>query len=68
MSALDAGAAAGWTGHARRDRFHHSGRLRDQRTGFAMTGLLSRKIIPGLCTLSAATYLITRDNKVRARA
>ena len=42
------------------------GTIRDLRTGLAMTGPLSRKIILGLCTLFAGPYPIGRDDHVRA--
>jgi dienelactone hydrolase len=44
------------------------GTIRDLRTGLAMTGPTSRKIILGLCTMLAAPYPIGRDDSVRARA
>jgi dienelactone hydrolase len=44
------------------------GTIRDLRTGLAMTGPFSRKIILGLCTLFAGPYPIGRDDRVRARA
>ncbi len=47
--------------HVERD-----GTIRDLRTGLAMTGPLSRKIILGLCTLFAGPYPIGRDDQVRA--
>jgi dienelactone hydrolase len=47
-------------------RVSREGRIRDLRTGLAMTGPFSRKIILGLCTLFAGPYLIGRDDHVRA--
>ena len=44
------------------------GTIRDLRTGLAMTGATSRKIILGLCTMLADPYPIGRDDTVRARA
>jgi dienelactone hydrolase len=44
------------------------GTIRDRRTGLAMTGPFSRKIILGLCTLFAGPYPIGRDDGVRAQA
>jgi hypothetical protein len=38
------------------------------RTGLAITGPLSCKIIPGPCGLFAGTCLIGRDNRTTARA
>src|SRR3954453_307919 len=45
-----------------------NGTIRDLRTGLAMTGPFSRKIILGLCTLFAGPYPIGRDDHVRARS
>src|SRR5690242_10780499 len=44
------------------------GTIRDRKTGLAMSGPFSRKIILGLCTLFAGPYLIGRDDAVRERA
>lgn len=44
------------------------GTVRDLRTGLAMTGPFSRKIILGLCTLFAGPYPIGRDDRVRGVA
>jgi len=44
------------------------GTIRDRRTGLAMTGPFSRKIILGLCTLFAGPYPIGRDDRIRALA
>ena len=44
------------------------GTIRDLRTGLAMTGTTSRKVILGLCTMLAEPYPIGRDDDVRARA
>ena len=44
--------------HVERD-----GTIRDLRTGLAMTGPFSRKIILGLCTLFAGPYPIGRDDQ-----
>jgi dienelactone hydrolase len=44
------------------------GTIRDLRSGLAMTGPSSRKVILGLCTLLAGPYPIGRDDTVRARA
>lgn len=49
-------------------RLERDGTIRDRRTGLAMTGPLSRKIILGLCTLFAGPYPIGRDDRVRALA
>src|SRR3954453_3756833 len=49
-------------------RVERDGTIRDLRTGLAMTGPLSRKIILGLCTLFAGPYPIGRDDHVRARS
>jgi dienelactone hydrolase len=49
-------------------RIERDGTIRDQRTGMAMTGPFSRKIILGLCTLFASPYPIGRDDAVRAQA
>lgn len=44
------------------------GSIRDLKTGLAMSGPFSRKIILGLCTLFAGAYPIGRDDAVRTRA
>lgn len=49
-------------------RVERDGTIRDLRTGLAMTGPTSRKIILGLCALFAGPYPIGRDDKVRAQA
>jgi dienelactone hydrolase len=49
-------------------RVERDGTIRDRRTGLAMTGPFSRKIILGLCTLFAGPYPIGRDDRVRAQA
>jgi len=49
-------------------RVEPDGTIRDMRTGLAMTGPFTRKMILGLCTLFAGQYPIARDDKVRARA
>jgi dienelactone hydrolase len=49
-------------------RVERDGTIRDRRTGLAMPGPFSRKIILGLCTLFAGPYPIGRDDRVRASA
>jgi dienelactone hydrolase len=49
-------------------RVEPDGTIRDLRTGLAMTGPFSRKIILGLCTLFSGPYPIGRDDRVRAQA
>jgi hypothetical protein len=49
-------------------RVERNGMIRDSRTGLAMTGPFTRKLILGLCTLFAGQYPIARDDRVRARA
>ncbi|HEX6441307.1 MAG TPA: dienelactone hydrolase family protein [Stellaceae bacterium] len=49
-------------------RVERDGTIRDMRTGLAMTGPFTRKMILGLCTLFAGQYPIARDDKVRAQA
>jgi hypothetical protein len=49
-------------------RVEPDGTIRDLRTGLAMTGPFSRKIILGLCTLFAGPYPIGRDDQMRARS
>ncbi|MGE5269081.1 MAG: dienelactone hydrolase family protein [Thiohalocapsa sp.] len=49
-------------------RVERDGTIRDLRTGLAMTGPFSRKIILGLCTLFAGPYPIARDDNVRGVA
>ena len=49
-------------------RIERDGTIRDLRTGMAMAGPFSRKIILGLCTLFASPYPIGRDDAVRAQA
>jgi dienelactone hydrolase len=49
-------------------RVEPDGTIRDLRTGLAMSGPFSRKIILGLCTLFAGPYPIGRDDQVRARS
>ena len=49
-------------------RVERDGTIRDMRTGLAMTGPFTRKIILGLCTLFAGQYPIARDDRVRAQA
>src|SRR5436190_18060254 len=49
-------------------RVERDGTIRDLRTGLAMTGPASRKIILGLCTLFAGPYPIGRDDAIRAQA
>lgn len=44
------------------------GTIRDRRTGLAMTGPFSRKVILGLCTLFAGPFPIERDDQIRARS
>jgi dienelactone hydrolase len=49
-------------------RVERDGTIRDLRTGLAMTGPFSRKLILGLCTLFAGPYPIGRDDRVRERS
>jgi len=49
-------------------RIERVGTIRATRTWPAMCGLLTRKIILGLCTLGAGQYPIARDDRVRAQA
>jgi hypothetical protein len=49
-------------------RVERNGMIRDSRTGLAMTGPFTRKLILGLCTLFAGQYPIARDDGVRAQA
>ena len=49
-------------------RVERDGTIRDARTGLAMTGPFTRKMVLGLCTLFAGQYPIARDDKVRAQA
>jgi dienelactone hydrolase len=49
-------------------RVERDGTIRDMRTGLAMSGSFTRKIILGLCTLCAGPYPIARDDRVRAQA
>jgi acetyl esterase/lipase len=49
-------------------RVERDGTIRDLRTGLAMTGPFSRKIILGLCTLFAGPYPIGRDDRIRAQS
>ena len=49
-------------------RVERDGTIRDLRTGLAMTGPFSRKVILGLCTLFAGPYSIGRDDQVRRQS
>lgn len=49
-------------------RVEPDGTIRDMRTGLAMTGPFTRKMILGLCTLFAGQYPIARDDRVRVQA